>query len=210
MTVRSLGTALGLASIVVAGCARVSIQEPRQPGQDLAVLLPDSGTGVVGRARASNGAGSVDLTEARAATRVSRDRSPTPVAILSEADVQREFGEALASLPPAPETFLLYFQFESDELAPASRALLADTLEAVKRRPVPDVLVVGHTDTMGPPASNFQLALRRAQTVRTLLLAAGLDGNSVAVSSHGESQPLVITPDETSEPRNRRVAITVR
>jgi outer membrane protein OmpA-like peptidoglycan-associated protein len=199
-----------IACMLISGCARVSVEQPRQPGQDLAVLLPDSGNGAVGRAVVSNAAGAVDLTEARAATRVSRDRAPSLVAVLSEAEVQREFGDALASLPPAPETFALYFQFESEELAPTSRALLAETLQAVKQRPVPDVLVVGHTDTMGPPASNFQLALRRAQAVRTLLVDAGLDDSAVAVSSHGEAQPLVPTPDETNEPRNRRVVITVR
>ena len=202
--------ALGLACMLFAGCARVSVEQPQRPGQDLAVLLPDPGTGAVGRAVVSNAAGAVELAEARAATRVSRDRAPSPVAVLSEAAVQREFGDALASLPPAPETFALFFQFESEELAPASRALLDETLQAVKKRPVSDVLVVGHTDTMGSPASNFHLALRRAQTVRALLLAAGLDERTVAVSSHGEAQPFVPTPDQTNEPRNRRVVITVR
>jgi outer membrane protein OmpA-like peptidoglycan-associated protein len=124
--------------------------------------------------------------------------------------VQRRFGDALAALPPAPQAFTLHFLFNSEDLTPASSALLADTLQAVKQRPVPDVLVVGHTDTTGPPSLNFQLALRRAQTVRELLLAAGLDAGAVDVASHGEAQPLVLTPDETNEPRNRRVVITVR
>jgi outer membrane protein OmpA-like peptidoglycan-associated protein len=57
---------------------------------------------------------------------------------------------------------------------------------------------------------NFPLALRRAQTVRALLVAAGLDAGDVAVVSHGEAQPFVPTPDGIYEPRNRRVVITVR
>ena len=124
--------------------------------------------------------------------------------------MEREFGEALASLPPAPQTFTLLLQFESENLTPASRTLLTETLQAVKQHPVPDVLVVGHTDTTGPPALNFQLGLRRAQTVRALLIAAGLDNGAVTVVSHGETQLLVSTPDGTSEPRNRRVLINVR
>ena len=202
--------AFAFASILASGCARVSVEQPQRPGQSLLVLLPDPGTGAVGRAAVSNATGATELTEARAATRVSTGQAPSAVAILSEADVQREFGEALAALPPAPQTFTLYFQFESEGLTQESSGLLADTLRAVKQRPVPDVLVVGHTDTTGSPASNFQLALRRAQTVRGLLVSAGLDASTVAVASHGESQPLVPTPDETYEPRNRRVLITVR
>jgi outer membrane protein OmpA-like peptidoglycan-associated protein len=201
--------ALGLTCVLAAGCAPVSLEQPQRPPQDLAALLPDP-DGTVGRATVSNAGGSTELNEARAATRVTRGQGPSTVTILSEADVQREFGDALASLPPAPQTFTLYFEFGSDDLTPESKALVTETLQAVKQRPVPDVLVVGHTDTTGPPAPNFQLALRRAQTVRALLVAAGLDGGAVAVASHGEAQPLVPTPDGTYEPRNRRVLITVR
>ena len=43
-----------------------------------------------------------------------------------------------------------------------------------------------------------------------LLVAAGLDATSVEVTSHGEAVLLVRTPDETYEPRNRRVEITIR
>jgi outer membrane protein OmpA-like peptidoglycan-associated protein len=190
-------------------CAKLAREEPQRPRQDLAALLPDS-DGTVGRARVSNTMGSVDLTDARAATRISPDQPPSSVVVLSEDDVQREFGEALAALPPAPQTFTLYYEFESDDLTPESKALLGRTLQAVKERPVPDVLVVGHTDTTGAPGPNFQLALRRANAVRGLLLTAGLPDNAVAVASHGESQLLVPTPDDTYEPRNRRVLITVR
>jgi outer membrane protein OmpA-like peptidoglycan-associated protein len=39
---------------------------------------------------------------------------------------------------------------------------------------------------------------------------AGLDASTVEVTSHGETDLLVKTPDETPEPRNRRVEIAVR
>lgn len=209
-TPRTRRTLPVIACLIASACARVSVDQPERPGQDLAVLLPDSHDGTVGRATVSNAYGATELSDARAATRISPGQAPTPVETLPEADVQRRFGDALAALPPAPQAFTLNFLFNSEDLTPASSALLADTLQAVKRRPVPDILVVGHTDTTGPPSLNFQLALRRAQTVRALLLAAGLDAGAVDVASHGEAQPLVLTPDETNEPRNRRVVITVR
>ena len=159
--------ALGLTCALASGCARVArvAGEPERPPHDLAVLLPDS-DGTVGRATVSNASGATELSEARAATRISRNQAPSAATVLSEADVQREFGDALASLPPAPQTFTLHFQFESEDLTPESKALVTATLQAVKERPVPDVLVVGHTDTTGTATLNFQLALRRAQTVR--------------------------------------------
>jgi outer membrane protein OmpA-like peptidoglycan-associated protein len=174
------------------------------------VLLPDSGDGAVGRAVVSTTAGATELTEAREATRVLPNQVPSATSVLTEAEVQRLFGDALASLPAAPQTFTLYFQFESEELTAESRSVLTKTLQAVKLRPVPDVLVVGHTDTTGTPASNFELALRRANAVRGMLVGAGLESGTVAVASHGEAQPLVRTSDGIYEPRNRRVHVTVR
>ena len=55
-----------------------------------------------------------------------------------------------------------------------------------------------------------ELALKRATTVRDLLVAAGFDGSTIEVTSHGEADLMIPTPDETPEPRNRRVEITVR
>ncbi len=129
---------------------------------------------------------------------------------MSEEEVQQVFGDALSALPPAPVHFTLYFKFESDELTDESRALLPQILTTVKDRAFPEVLVVGHTDTMGTPRANIDLGLIRANSVRTILVQVGLDPATVEVRSHGESDLLVKTPDETPEPRNRRVEISVR
>jgi outer membrane protein OmpA-like peptidoglycan-associated protein len=52
--------------------------------------------------------------------------------------------------------------------------------------------------------------MKRATMVRALLADAGLDPTSVELASHGEAALLVQTPDDTYEPRNRRVEITIR
>jgi outer membrane protein OmpA-like peptidoglycan-associated protein len=129
---------------------------------------------------------------------------------MSEAEIDRLFGDALAALPSPAQYFTLYFRFDSEVLTEESRALVADILSAIRARPVPDVVAVGHTDTMGVSATNFELGLKRANTVRDLLVEGGLDGSAVEVISHGESDLLVRTADEVAEPRNRRVEIAVR
>ena len=186
---------------------------PPAPGptaRTLVVLLPDSDTNVTGRAAVSNSAGSVDLAAARDSVLAIPARTPGPVTTMSEEEVQRIFGAALAALPPAPQHFTLYFKFESNELTDESRALVPDILSLVSARAVPEVLIVGHTDTMGAPKANIELGLNRAATVRGFLVQAGLDPSPVEVVSHGETDLLVKTPDETPEPRNRRVEISVR
>jgi outer membrane protein OmpA-like peptidoglycan-associated protein len=129
---------------------------------------------------------------------------------MTEADVSRLFGDALAALPLAPQHFTLFFRFESDDLTDESRALLAQILGAARGRPVPDVVVIGHTDTTGMRARNIELGLKRAQAVRRRLIDAGIDASVIEATSHGEADLLVRTADDVLEPRNRRVEITVR
>jgi outer membrane protein OmpA-like peptidoglycan-associated protein len=198
-----------LAATLATACGPQRIAGPSRPGQALIVLLPDA-NGSVGRARVSNESGSADLSSERDATHVAANQPPGPISTLGEPDVKRIFGDALSALPPAPRHFTLYFRFESDDLTSESRLLVPEILKTVKERAVPDVAVVGHTDTTGTSKANFELGLKRATTVRNLLVKAGLDASSIEVTSHGEADLLIHTADETAEPRNRRVEIAVR
>ena len=199
--------ALAVASVA---CSTRPRTTPDSTKRDQIVLLPDPDTGSVGRATVSNTAGTVELSGARASTIVSRNTAPTPAKPLSESDARQLFASALSTLPPAPQQFMLNFQFDSDELTPDSRALLPRVLQAVKGRPFPEVLVIGHTDTIGTAAGNIALGLKRAEMIRKLLVDTGLNGSLIEVVSHGEADLLVPTADGVRQPRNRRVEITVR
>jgi len=200
-----------VAGALMAACGpkRVATTPPH-PAQAMVALLPDADTGRTGRAIVTGNGGTADLAVERASTVATADHGPGPVTTLSQADVSQLFGDALAALPPPPAHFTLYFKFESDELAEESRALVKDILVAVKSRAAPEVAIVGHTDTMGPAAANIELGLKRAMMVRARLIEAGLDPRTIEVASHGEGDPLVHTADDTPEPRNRRVEISVR
>jgi len=209
-------TCVVVCGFLASACVPKRAQTPQpQPASaaaastDLVVLLPDPGTTRAGRAIVSNPHGRVELAEAGAGARISSGAAPEPTT-LDEGDIQRLFGDALASLPPAPQHFVLYFRFESEELTDESRRLVQDVLKAVKQRSEPDVTAIGHTDTTGTPASNIELGLRRAKAVQTMLVDAGLASASIAVTSHGEGELLVRTADGVLEARNRRVEITVR
>jgi outer membrane protein OmpA-like peptidoglycan-associated protein len=196
--------------LAAAGCVPKRAQTPQPaPKPDLIVLLPDPGRNTAGRAMVSNDKGGLELSEAGAAVIVSPGEAPRAVP-LDSSDVQRKFGDALASLPPAPQHFVLYFRFDSEELTDESRRLVQEVLSTVKQRPDPEVVAIGHTDTTGTPTNNVELGLRRANAVRAILIDAGLPAASVAVRSHGEGALLVHTADGVFESRNRRVEITVR
>jgi outer membrane protein OmpA-like peptidoglycan-associated protein len=174
------------------------------------VLLPDPDSGRASRATVRNGDDAVVLDAPGEGTEVARGTPPSAPRVVDTATVQALFGEAMAALPPSPRVFTLYFRFESNGLTETSQARLAAVLQSVRQYPAPAVTVVGHTDTAGDAARNMALGRQRADVVRKLLIDAGLDPASIDVVSHGESDPLVPTPDSTPEPRNRRVDVVVR
>src|SRR5258708_30193041 len=96
---------LALAALIVTaacGSKRVVVARPAPPTPTLVVLLPDPETRVTGRARVSNEFGSTDLAAPRAGSLATPTAAPGPVRTVSDDEVTRVFGVALAALPPAP------------------------------------------------------------------------------------------------------------
>lgn len=133
-----------------------------------------------------------------------------PPSVVDPEKFQRDFAAVLAARPRLPAQFLLYFETGGANLTAESQALLPLILADVLARPAADVSIIGHTDTVGKEETNEALALKRAEAVSLLLTARGMSPIALTVDSHGERNLLVPTPDETAEPRNRRVEVSVR
>lgn len=125
-------------------------------------------------------------------------------------EVETRFGPALAAQPTRSASFTLYFVEGKDELTDESKQVVDRILSEIAKRPVPDVLVVGHTDAVGNDAFNDALGLQRAEAVRAALIRLGIPASDVRALSRGKRELAVPTPDGVSEPRNRRVEIVVR
>jgi len=130
--------------------------------------------------------------------------------LTTAAQVQARYGAVLASTPRAGRLFTLHFQTGGVTLTDASQAEVPALLAEVVRRGAVEVLIEGHTDTVGDALANDALSLARADAVRVLLVAQGLTATFVRVVGRGERALLVPTPDDTDEPRNRRVDVLVR
>lgn len=126
------------------------------------------------------------------------------------AEIKRRYGQLLEALPQRAAVFTLYFITNSDDLAPESAARLPEIKAQLASRSAPEIIVIGHTDTVDKREYNDALSLRRAETVKRLLIEAGIAAEQIAVQARGERELLIQTADGVDEPRNRRVEIRVR
>jgi outer membrane protein OmpA-like peptidoglycan-associated protein len=189
-----------LASLVLlAGC----------PRQALFVVLPNAeGGGSVGAITVEDGKAATTLDQPYA-TAESRSGSTAPVEE-TQGNISVIFRSAIAARPVLPHHFRLYFTLGSDELTPESRAAYRAVFDDTKQRPVYEIEVIGFTDTLGGLRYNQALSLRRAGAIRDTLIRDGLDPRAISIAGRGKHDLLVPTADQTQEPRNRRVEITVR
>ena len=171
------------------------------------VLLPEA-DGRKTEVSVSDSRGEVVLDQPYAA--VERGAFQTKPYTATPEEVQAKFGATLAAQPRREEKFVLHFAEGKDELTDESRALLDRIVAEIAARPVPDVLVIGHTDRTGTDPVNDALARQRAETVRAELLKRGLAPANVQASGRGSREPVVPTAAGVAEPRNRRVEIIVR
>lgn len=190
--------AIGLA-FILAGCAHSSL-----------VLLPDEdgGHGAVAIQKTGKGGGETLVSEPNSRTNLDSAR-PVTRPLGAKGLSARELA-LLASLPPAPKSFSLYFLEGTTELTATSLARLDEIRADIARRPGVDVEVTGHTDTVGDPADNDALSRKRADEVVELLAGKGFERSIMSAVGRGERELKVPTDDNVSSPVNRRVEIIVR
>jgi outer membrane protein OmpA-like peptidoglycan-associated protein len=195
-----------LAAAVLSGCASEPPKANATPA--LFAVVPAS-DGHVGAIVVDAGGEKSVVNTAYGAARVGADGKARETR-LSEEEVRRDFGPTLAALPGSPASFTLHFLEGSDELTPESKAELDKVFGELKRRPLPDIVVIGHTDTVGTLAYNDKLSLARAERVRDMFVSMGIPASRIQAAGRGKRELLVPTDDNVSNPLNRRVEINVR
>jgi OOP family OmpA-OmpF porin len=182
--------------------------------RNLVVVLPEP-NGHVGAVVVHSGDSQAVLSKGyAAATPSARSAHPLAAGAYDDVKIKRIFGETLAAMPQPPASQDLFFETDSLDLTPESAANLQAFLDTLKTRKAVEIVITGHTDTMGKDDYNDALSLQRAESIKgtllPVLLKYGVGADSVTAVGRGKRELLVATPDDTPEPRNRRVEITVR
>lgn len=114
-----------------------------------------------------------------------------------------ERGRAMAELKN------VLFEFDSDEVTPAARAVIEGNAAYLKANPQYRVVLRGHTDDRGTPEYNVSLGDRRTSAVLEALVALGIPADRLETVSFGEDLPLDPAESDTARAQNRRVEFFV-
>lgn len=195
--------------VLLVGLAALAlwIAAPPQP-EELVILLPGR-DGHVGAVVIERGGKRTVLDQPYAANRMVGTREVEAPQVAPE-EVKQSFASVIEALPPRPESYLLYFVTGTDELTPESKVHMQHVLDELRARPMTDMVLIGHTDTVGAQESNDELSLQRAERMRGALIGQGFPAERIRAAGRGERELLVPTGDGVEESRNRRVEINVR
>ena len=130
--------------------------------------------------------------------------------VADQVQMEELFGPAVAHLPDAPLYASLYFLLGKDELTAESKLEAKQIYDGIVARQSPEVIVTGHTDTIGSETSNQKLSDKRAEVVKQNLISLGVPADTIEAYGLGEQELFLITADNVNEPKNRRVDINVR
>ena len=96
-------------------------------------------------------------------------------------------------------------------LRPAAGEALERVAALVKSHPGLPILIQGHTDNVGTPASNRILSERRAQAVKSWLVSkAGIAAADITTKGFGQTTPVASNATAEGRQKNRRVEIRLQ
>ncbi len=98
----------------------------------------------------------------------------------------------------------VYFDFNKHQLTSQSRYVLRNVAAQLRSAPS-DLIVEGHTDSLGDHSYNFTLGLKRSETVAGYLIERGVGKDSLVAISKGETTPIASNSNAQGRQKNRRV-----
>jgi len=115
--------------------------------------------------------------------------------------------------PPAKKKIVLrsvHFDFDKATLKADAKPILEEAVQVLKQEGSVDIVVEGHTDSVGTDQYNLGLSRRRADTVRRYLIDHGVAASRITAEGMGESKPVASNDTADGRAQNRRVELHVK
>lgn len=103
----------------------------------------------------------------------------------------------------------VYFATAKYNINAASQATLDKLAAVLVEYPQTNVLVVGHTDSVGAEEMNMTLSKNRAMSVTNYLVNKGLSSGRFTTNWYGETAPIADNATAEGRAKNRRVNLAI-
>ncbi len=182
--------------ILFSGCSQKAPEvEPvvinkNTPVQPVEQISTQSSQDVIGE-NAING-GSIDDTVGQLQT-VQEDSS-----LINQNNYSNQISSSSNNLEP------VYFEFDKYTLNDEELDKATDNARVIKAQNI-SIRLEGNCDEWGSDEYNFALGLKRAKSVKEVLIASGISRDKITLKSNGEANPVCTEHNEACWKKNRRV-----
>ena len=103
----------------------------------------------------------------------------------------------------------LLYDFDSDAVRPTAQENLRELARSLEKYPGSNVLIVGHTDSVGSDSYNEALSQRRSRAAADYLVSQGVTRSRIEARGLGEREPVTGNDTESGRQQNRRVEVAI-
>lgn len=116
-------------------------------------------------------------------------------------------GDPLQNPDSLLATRVIYFDYDQSGVGQDYRSVISAHAEYLVSHPQVTVRLEGHADERGTREYNLALGEKRADAVRSLMMAEGVSDTQLVVVSYGEERPSSMEHNEEAWGLNRRVEL---
>lgn len=157
----------------------------------------------------------VDIAQVEAEAARKREqeaRAAAEQATKTAAELERQLEELKAKKTDRGAVVTLgdvLFDFDRATLRSGAQQNLYRLVTFLNEHTDREVLIEGHTDSVGNESYNLDLSQRRAGAVRDFLASNGVAASRMAVRGFGEARPVSSNESEAGRQQNRRVEVVI-
>jgi outer membrane protein OmpA-like peptidoglycan-associated protein len=208
-TVTRMGIALSLAAFLAAGTTGCASLNRTEEGTIIGAATGAAVGGVVGKAAGSTSKGVIIGAVIGGAAGAVIGRQMDQKAEEMEAELENARIERVGEGILVTFDSGLLFDFDSSQLRAASRENLTELSGTLQEMADTEVLIAGHTDSVGSDDYNYSLSERRAQSAADFLMTRGVAGSRINIVGLGETEPVDTNDTAAGRQANRRVEVAI-
>jgi Outer membrane protein and related peptidoglycan-associated (lipo)proteins len=103
----------------------------------------------------------------------------------------------------------ILFDIDKADLKPAAQSNLHKLSASLQSNPQTNIMIIGHTDNTGSDDHNMDLSIRRAESVRSFLMADNISRSRLTTMGKGPTEPIADNNTVAGRAQNRRVEIVI-